>query len=246
MSYRKSENMYYGYIYKITNSVNKKIYIGQTIRTVAIRFRQHINDSKNNRDNSILHLAFKKYGVDKFDIKTLNEYCCDDKNQLIKILNDEEIKYIKMFNSLDPYGYNLQKGGKSSTNSLKCPVDKYDTNGIYICSYNSISEAVEKSNNELSCVHISECCKGKLYTTGGFVWRYCGDPIDKYDYKKDKRKRCVDVYNKDGSFIKSYETIKDAIIELFNSHNYKQFSHISACCKGTRKNAYGYIWKYSS
>lgn len=37
-----------GYIYKITNSINKKIYIGKTVRTVLVRFKEHLDRADEN------------------------------------------------------------------------------------------------------------------------------------------------------------------------------------------------------
>lgn len=34
-----------GFIYKITNNENGKVYIGQTVRTIPVRWREHIRDS---------------------------------------------------------------------------------------------------------------------------------------------------------------------------------------------------------
>jgi len=57
-----------GYIYKITNQVNQKIYIGKTISSISTRFSQHLWESFNpkcNGYNFILHKAIRK--------------CCDGK-----------------------------------------------------------------------------------------------------------------------------------------------------------------------
>lgn len=53
-----------GYIYKITNSNNNKIYIGQTTRTIQERFKEHCHA----RDSTHLHLAMQKYGYGTFSI----------------------------------------------------------------------------------------------------------------------------------------------------------------------------------
>ena len=46
MAYNKETGMWEGYIYVITNSVNRKQYVGQTITTVEHRFKQHISKKK--------------------------------------------------------------------------------------------------------------------------------------------------------------------------------------------------------
>lgn len=72
------------YIYKITNSINKKIYVGKTKNAVSICFSQHKTDSKNPRMNHThLYRAMQKYGQDNFIVEVLEE--CPE-----KILNERE------------------------------------------------------------------------------------------------------------------------------------------------------------
>ena len=73
MAYNKETGMYEGYIYKIYNDVNDKIYIGQTIRTIEHRFCQHIYDSKNEDRNYPLYCAMRKYGKEHFSICELQK-----------------------------------------------------------------------------------------------------------------------------------------------------------------------------
>ena len=59
-----------GYIYKVTNNINGKMYIGQTRRTIEQRWKQHIYDSFNNSlDTSAFHCAIRKYGIEAFKIE---------------------------------------------------------------------------------------------------------------------------------------------------------------------------------
>lgn len=247
MSFNKIDNKYYGYIYKIYNTKNSKIYIGQTRRNINIRWKQHLLASKSDKDkNTILYRAMNKYGTENFNIELIKEYSSFSKEELIKILNIEEIRYIAEFNSMNPNGYNMQCGGKSSTESLKRPVDKYSLQGEFIQSYESASAACEDSKKRLNCSHILECCNGKLYSSGGYVWRYHGESFDKYN-TVDKRFTPVNQYSKDGEFLKCYNSIAEAVYEIFHTTNHKNYSsHITSCCKGARKTAYGFIWKYNT
>ena len=95
--------MQIGRIYKITNLINGKLYIGQTIYPLSYRFTNHISDAKNNRGYAMAS-AIRKYGKENFKIELLEECSID-------CLNDLEIKYIKQFNSITPNGYNLTHGG---------------------------------------------------------------------------------------------------------------------------------------
>jgi group I intron endonuclease len=58
-------------IYKITNLINNKIYIGKTIRTVELRWQEHIRDSKTGK--TPLYLAMQKYGINNFKIEIIND-----------------------------------------------------------------------------------------------------------------------------------------------------------------------------
>lgn len=59
---------------------------------------------------------------------------------------------------------------------------------------------------------------------------------------KPHNMRKVNQYNLQGNFIKQWNSITDFLKE--NNLNLKN-SNITTCCKGKRKNAYGFIWKYS-
>ena len=96
-----------GYIYKITNKIDNKIYIGQTINDLEQRWKSHWKKKSNCR---YLSLAFKKHGVDNFKFELI---CISfDEN-----LDELEKYYIKKLNSLAPNGYNLREGGNSSRHS---------------------------------------------------------------------------------------------------------------------------------
>jgi len=103
-----------GIIYKITNKVNNKVYIGQTSRNLETRLKQHIADAKNNRYNSLLHKAMNKYGFEKFDS------CVIEKCYTKKELEEMEFHYIMQFKSFGEV-YNLSintyfQGGAANPN----------------------------------------------------------------------------------------------------------------------------------
>ena len=93
-------------IYKITNKINNKVYIGQSVN-IKRRWKDHIRGNK--KCVSLIHSAINKYGVDSFDFEVLFEF-----NKVnYDLMNILEIAYIKYFNSLSPNGYNLDSGGKN-------------------------------------------------------------------------------------------------------------------------------------
>lgn len=100
-----------GYIYKITNNINNKIYIGQTIKARPTdRFSQHrylARHSGQEKSISYLHQAMAKYGVDNFSFEII-ENIENDK------LNEREQYWIAQYNSLVPQGYNLTIGGEGA------------------------------------------------------------------------------------------------------------------------------------
>ena len=79
-----------GYIYKITNTLNNKIYIGQTITSILKRFSSHISDAKSGNSTMAIHNAMNKYGYDKFHIQEIVRVQNDDLN----ILKEELSKRI--------------------------------------------------------------------------------------------------------------------------------------------------------
>ena len=94
-------------IYKITNLINGKTYIGQTVN-FRKRKRNHLNYLRNDsHHNSYLQRAFNKYGEKNFCIQFL-EHCSIDK------LDDLECKYIELYQSMvNQNGYNLLTGGQT-------------------------------------------------------------------------------------------------------------------------------------
>jgi group I intron endonuclease len=95
-----------GFIYKITNTITNKCYIGETIKpNPEDRWKNHISAIKNNRGCPALQDAVKKYGIDKFTFKVL--IICFDEDRFVY-----EREYIKKYNSVAPNGYNILEGGE--------------------------------------------------------------------------------------------------------------------------------------
>ena len=96
-------------IYKITNSTNQKMYIGQSIN-IQKRINEHFwkaNLPKDRSFNSILHQAIRKYGAENFYYEVL-EFCS------LENLDDRERYYIAKYNSITPNGYNVLIGGQKN------------------------------------------------------------------------------------------------------------------------------------
>lgn len=273
-----------GIIYKITNTINNKVYIGKTCRNLQDRWREHKNRVNNKKYNSYLYNAMRKYGIKNFIIEEI-EKCNED------IINDREQFYISFFKSNNKkYGYNLTNGGdgylkydyllirqlwdegKSCSEIkkfLKCDkavitqalqdyenysfheslsrrnrkgVNQYDLNGNFINHYNSIIEA---SNFDVNIASgISACCRKKIKQSNNYIWTYDYEqPPKKVKIKKSKRK--ILQYDLNENFIKSFESAASAAREVSPNQNCNTVgSQILQVCKGNRKTAKGFIWKY--
>ncbi len=87
-------------VYRATNKVNGKIYVGQTAYPLNFRIHRHIRSKR-----GIFPNALRKYGKENFQFETVA--WCDTKENLDFL----EGFYIKFFNSKVPNGYNLTDGG---------------------------------------------------------------------------------------------------------------------------------------
>lgn len=101
------------FIYKITNLVNNKVYIGQTIRDPEIRFQEHLHNSKG---KEYLPCAIRHYGKENFIMEVIDTATSQQE------LDEKEIFWISYYNSYydapNSNGYNLTLGGDS--NPMNC------------------------------------------------------------------------------------------------------------------------------
>lgn len=94
-------------IYKIQNKITHKVYIGQSTH-IYRRWHRHHQDAQKLENESSLYLAIRKYGIQNFDFSIIEE--CPKEE-----LNQKQIYYISLYNSLAPNGYNLTSGGDAPT-----------------------------------------------------------------------------------------------------------------------------------
>lgn len=170
-----------GYIYKITNAVSGKCYIGQTgQKTPEDRWKGHRCLSKSSCP--AIYNAIKKYGIDKFKFEVL--IICFDEDRFIY-----EKEYIQKYNSLVPNGYNILEGGNET-----CGVkDKDSKVNVYEREMseetkNKISESVLKYYQEAQSVNIKKHREVMTKAVG----------------------RKIAQYNIKGELIKEYNSIRDA------------------------------------
>jgi group I intron endonuclease len=93
-------------IYKATNTINQKSYVGKTENTFDKRKSDHLTDAKQDKGFAF-HSAIRKYGEENFVWEIVEDNITDD-----AVLNQKEEYYISLYESFGPKGYNMTKGGE--------------------------------------------------------------------------------------------------------------------------------------
>lgn len=163
-------------IYKITNLINHKIYIGLTTTSLSRRWSAHIRDMKNN-DERHLYSSMRKYGIENFKIESIDETA----KNLVE-LGKLERQYISQFNSRNPnIGYNLTAGGERN---------QWDSNPRATLTMEEVIQIREiYANCELSCKQCWEMFKDKIsYSAFKKVWNgYTWEDLHSEVYTKENK-----------------------------------------------------------
>lgn len=190
-------------IYKLTNTVNNKIYIGGTTETLDYRFHRHVIKALSGSDYP-LYKAIREYGEDAFTKIIIEE--CDSLEQM----NERENYWIAYLSSTNPdIGYNGKAGGgirlqslesrlkigkahKGKISEKRVPILQYSIDGDFISEYPSMTEAAEKNKLRRSQIIRS---LNKNYTKPSkinpYIWIYKSEineiliKINPKDYFKD-------------------------------------------------------------
>lgn len=247
MAYNKETGMYEGYIYKIYNDVNDKIYIGQTTRTIKRRWANYKYSVKNNIDNLAIHNAMKKYGIELFHIEMIEQYSFKEKEKLIKELDKKEIFYISKYNCKLPNGYNITDGG-CGTSSVGCrEIVAYSPYTKETQFYKSIDEAGLDNNIPVS--NIIACCQNKKYSIGNKIYKYKEDGVSQIDIDKFfELHPMICQYDLFGNKLNTFLSSIEASEYLKKNDDLKQTistiaGNIMGCCRGNRQTAYKYVWR---
>jgi group I intron endonuclease len=91
-------------VYKITNSVNNKVYIGITTKSLDYRWRGHLIQLRQDNQRTI-YRAMRKHGQENFSIEEIAQAVTTEELGLL------EQKYILQYNSFGSGGYNMCAGG---------------------------------------------------------------------------------------------------------------------------------------
>lgn len=99
----------FGIIYKATNKINNKCYIGQTTTPLKVRITKHISNALRDNKNNYFHNAIKKYGKNNF----IWEIICE--NVPVELLDIRETMKIIVHHShmSEGRGYNMNWGGRT-------------------------------------------------------------------------------------------------------------------------------------
>ena len=199
------------YIYKITNNINQKIYIGKTYNTIEHRWKEHCRDAKKERcENRPLYAAIKKYGIENFSIELIEE--TDNPEE-------REVYWIEYYGSFK-YGYNATKGGDG-----KPYVDKDIIFTLWDQGH-LMKEIVEITGYDLSTVR-----------------KY----LNSFTSTEERKERAINSISKT---VAQLDKDTEKILAVFPSAEAagrsieKSGAHIADVCRGKRKTAYGYKWKY--
>lgn len=214
-------------IYKITNQINQKSYIGQSI-DIERRWKQHKTEPFNTNGsqyNTVFYKAIRKYGIENFIFEVLEE-CPLEK------LDEREEYWIKKYSTYtqqaNSQGYNMTIGGNNhpelynTEDILKLWNDGYtiaDIQNILLCSKNTIASRLEAND-------ISK--EERRYRAN----EYKAIPVEQYDLN--------------GKFIAEFPSISAAIRSLGLNANSGKTGNITQACKHKIASAYNYIWKYKN
>ena len=210
------------YIYKITNDINQKLYIGKTELSIEKRFKEHCSDAFRDRNEKRpLYAAMRKYGIEHFHIESIEE--TDNPEE-------REVYWIEYYGSFKN-GYNATKGG----------------DGKKLYDYDLIISRLKEHPYPCDISEEFGCCKDlvcDLAKKNNIEVKHKGNERFRIDLSKS-----VSAYTKDNDFVKNFSSTVEAANWCFeygktNSLSSGVRSHISEVANGKRKSAYGYIWKY--
>jgi hypothetical protein len=207
------------YIYQITNDINGKIYVGKTERSIEERFKEHCKDSKRREfEKRPLYRAMNKYGTEHFHIELLEE---TDKPE------EREVYWIEQKRSFKN-GYNATLGGEGT---------RYIDYDLVIATY----KEVQNQNEVARRLNISSDTVHSVLKNNHI------DTIPSSTAAAVATGKIVNQYDLQGNYIQSFLSSKAAAESLgkITATSNGASSHISEVCRGKRKTAYGFIWKFA-
>jgi group I intron endonuclease len=209
------------YIYKITNDINGKIYIGKTENSIEQRFKEHCRESKRERAEARpLYRAMNKYGIEHFHIDLIEK---TDKPE------EREKYWIEQFNSYHN-GYNATLGGDG-----KSYLDRELLINTYLEKQNVAKTAKLLG---IDAGHLREILKSNNI-----------EIKSSQEIAKEKLSKKIAMYDLEGNLLENFSSLTEAAeyiqTEQNKTTNIRGIAvHIRQVAQGKRKTAYGFTWKY--
>ena len=211
------------FIYKITNDINQKVYIGKTERSIEERFKEHCRAYRQERcEKRPLYAAMKKYGTEHFHIELVEETDTPE---------EREQYWIKFYNSYGSTGYNATMGGDSK---------KY-------IDYDEIVRIYQEIQNVKKTAEITDHDPGWISQ----ILKNKGIKIASPQEVGQALSKSIAQYTKDTyEFLQTFNSTADAARWCYENKKCPILSsgvrgHIAQVANGKRKSAYGYVWKYN-
>ena len=206
------------YIYQITNDINDKIYVGKTEFSIEKRWQEHCADAFRDRNEKRpLYSAMRKYGIEHFHIELLEETENPEEREIYWIENKRSFKN----------GYNATMGGDGR---------KYIDYDLVIATYQEVQNIAETAR----ILGIDRSHASIILHNNNILIR-SGDEIN-----QKRLGKVVNQYSLKGEYIQSFPSAKAAADALGKTTATSKgaTSHITDVCRGKRKTAYGFIWKF--
>jgi len=190
------------YIYQIKNKINNKVYIGQTVKSLELRWKNHINKSK--KTNTKLYNAMRKYGSNNFYIELVEE--CRNLDEL----SLKEEHYIKVLNTINT-GYNMVDGGRTNVmdNDDIKKHHKMVMGSVEVRQKISFSMKEYRKRTPFTDVHRKRLSKSMLGNTSFKGMKRTPEAIEKTILALKKGVTCYDLQN---NKIDSFNSVKDGAL----------------------------------
>ena len=205
------------YIYCITNNINGKQYVGKTNFSIERRWKEHCKDAKRERcEKRPLYSAINKYGKDNFTVSLLEECSAEDSAK-------REEYWIDKLNTYGSSGYNATRGGDSKK------YYNYEELAQSYVELGTVQAVTEKYHCDKATVKVA-CAENNVEIASG--------------QEINKRTRSMPVIMLDitgNEELMTFDSLHDAERYLKKK---SAGHHISEVCRGIRKIAYGYKWKF--
>jgi len=217
-------------IYKITNLINNKFYIGSS-KDLIFRKETHEKELRRKKHcNSYLQNAWDKYGEDNFSFQVIEEFQLPiefSKEKIRKILKIREQYYLNTLlkaNSSKEYflnnGYNISRYAEGGDTGEPLVGDKHPNSrkiSVFDLNMNFIEEigGLRETERKYKIQGVYKSCNGKYSRCGNYIFKY-SDSLDK-EYVKKKRinfvyKNSLKIYKYDlnNNLLNEYSSISEA------------------------------------